>query len=329
MSRGPLIDEGALAEALIDGHIGGAALDVLEQELAGRRGPNPQRTEHAPFPAPRVVLSGVGEANAYDVHRRYGGLSRWTASAGRAAGRGSRLRDRGVIEIDLGNVRDYLTLQRVDSTPALNANMVELEWGISNVVMRVDLPDRSFVLEQSAAPTAGGGEWEFDRRRTLIERDCMVFSSELVPAGSVPTELFCDEANFVLAMSCAPEGGMLWKQALMNGDVDMQAAERAAELLSSIAQPLRPAISGPRLSSAIRLRSYRVASIPITGRRRRRIRTWPPSFTRKQTACLPPVRRSCTGTLAQRTSSYTTTTSCFWTSRRLTLGTRHSTRRSA
>ena len=49
VSRGPLIDETALAEALVDGHIGGAGLDVLEQEPPGKGA--------AILAAPNVVLS--------------------------------------------------------------------------------------------------------------------------------------------------------------------------------------------------------------------------------------------------------------------------------
>jgi D-3-phosphoglycerate dehydrogenase / 2-oxoglutarate reductase len=49
VSRGPLIDEGALAEALVDGHIGGAGLDVLEQE--------PPQNDAPILSAPNVILS--------------------------------------------------------------------------------------------------------------------------------------------------------------------------------------------------------------------------------------------------------------------------------
>lgn len=48
-ARGSLVDEAALAEALIAGHLGGAALDVLEGEP-----PNPVSPI---FSAPNVLLT--------------------------------------------------------------------------------------------------------------------------------------------------------------------------------------------------------------------------------------------------------------------------------
>ena len=48
-ARGSLVDENAVAAALVDGHLGGAALDVLEGEP-----PNP---ESPIFNAPNVLLT--------------------------------------------------------------------------------------------------------------------------------------------------------------------------------------------------------------------------------------------------------------------------------
>jgi D-3-phosphoglycerate dehydrogenase / 2-oxoglutarate reductase len=49
VSRGPLIDQNALVEALVEGHIGGAGLDVLEEE--------PPPASAAILKAPNVILS--------------------------------------------------------------------------------------------------------------------------------------------------------------------------------------------------------------------------------------------------------------------------------
>lgn len=105
--------------------------------------------------------------------------------------------------------------------------------GISNVVLRVSWDDRCVVLKQSLPKLRVTADWPFVRRRTLIERDCLALLARIVP-GSVPDVLWCDEQRYVLAMSCVPSGGELWKSALMSGHVDRSAAGRAGELLADI-----------------------------------------------------------------------------------------------
>lgn len=138
-----------------------------------------------------------------------------------------------MIEITLQNVRPYLR-ERGFIPPSCVPTVEELGWGISNVVMRVSWEGECFVLEQSRPKLRVADDWAIDRRRILIERDCMVFLSELLSPGSTPVVRFCDDENFVLGMSCAPSGGILWKEALLDGQVDMQAVSRAGRLLAGI-----------------------------------------------------------------------------------------------
>ena len=138
-----------------------------------------------------------------------------------------------MIELSLENVRAYLVQHQLVE-PRSQPGISELGWGISNLVLRVDVPSGAFVLKQSLPKLRVAEDWEYDRRRTLIERDCMVLLGQLLPPGSVPTVLYCDEENYVLVMTHAPKGGVLWKQALMEGTVEVGAAERAGKLLASI-----------------------------------------------------------------------------------------------
>lgn len=114
------------------------------------------------------------------------------------------------------------------------AEVEPLGWGISNVVLRVRTGDECFVIKQSLPRLRVETVWEFDRRRIYVERDCMDYLGSILPPGSVPAVRFSDPDNFVFAMSCAPPGGVLWKEALLRGDVDEGAAERAGALLAEL-----------------------------------------------------------------------------------------------
>lgn len=110
----------------------------------------------------------------------------------------------------------------------------ELGGGISNAVFKVVAgPDR-FVVKQSLARLRVADEWWFDRRRNWIERDCLRYLTAILPPGSVPSVRFSDDANYIFAMSCAPEGGVVWKEALLSGHCDTLTARRCAVLLASI-----------------------------------------------------------------------------------------------
>jgi 5-methylthioribose kinase len=138
-----------------------------------------------------------------------------------------------MFEITPDNARAYL-VQRGLIAPQAPAQIEPLGWGISNVVIQVTLPDDGFVFKQSLPKLRVADDWPFDRARIFVERDCMALLGELLPPGSVPRVRFTDEANYVFGMSLAPAGGVLWKQALLEGQIDPATAGRAGTLLAAI-----------------------------------------------------------------------------------------------
>jgi aminoglycoside phosphotransferase (APT) family kinase protein len=106
-----------------------------------------------------------------------------------------------------------------------------LSGGISNIVLRIAWPEACIVVKQSLPQLRVAEEWTFDRARLLIERDCMATLGTLLPAGSVPDVVFCDEDRYVLGMTCAPPGGEVWQDALLAGRVDVATAGRVGALL--------------------------------------------------------------------------------------------------
>jgi aminoglycoside phosphotransferase (APT) family kinase protein len=109
----------------------------------------------------------------------------------------------------------------------------ELGGGVSNIVLQVETKDGCLVFKQSLPKLRVAEEWLFDQRRIVNERRCIELLSDMLP-GSAPEVRFADDQNFVFAMTCAPAGGRIWKQALLDGDADPLGAERAGALLAQM-----------------------------------------------------------------------------------------------
>lgn len=138
----------------------------------------------------------------------------------------------GVLELSTDNIESYLRERGViDGGPAV---VETLGWGISNAVFKVRTRAGCVVVKQPSPRLRVDAVWEWDRSRILVERDCMAYLGGILPVGAVPTVRFSDETNFVLGMSCAPSGGVLWKEALLRGEIDIGAARRAGALLAEI-----------------------------------------------------------------------------------------------
>lgn len=139
-------------------------------------------------------------------------------------------REAATVELTLANVGDYLRERNlVDGTQDVKLEL--LAGGISNTVVMVVLATDCFVVKQSLPKLRVDQDWFFDRRRIFVETDCMATLGHLLPPGCVPKVRFSDRDNFVLGMSCAPDGGKTWKQSLLAGTVDLEAADRAGRLL--------------------------------------------------------------------------------------------------
>ena len=136
-----------------------------------------------------------------------------------------------MFELTTENVEDYLRRTGVilRNTPVAAKPM---GWGISNIVLQVKLPYECMVIKQSLPKLRVKDEWLFDQSRIIIEHRCMALMGTLLPPECVPLVRFIDDANFIFGMSCVPEGGVLWKEALIQGQVDLQAAANAGTLLA-------------------------------------------------------------------------------------------------
>jgi 5-methylthioribose kinase len=138
------------------------------------------------------------------------------------------------VSVELSRDTALAFLERAGLAAEESAPVEALGWGISNTVIRVGSGDGCVVLKQALARLRVEAEWLFDQDRIFVERRCIDYLAGVLPPGSVPAVRFADDENFLFGMSCAPSGAVLWKEALLQGQVDLEAARLAGRLLAQI-----------------------------------------------------------------------------------------------
>lgn len=137
-----------------------------------------------------------------------------------------------MIELTADNAADYLRQHGwIGEEPA---RIEAMGGGVSNAVLRVETPDRLFVLKQSRPQLRTRDAWFSDLERVYREQEVMQALAPLLPPGTVPEILFTDRANYVFAMAHAPRGAKVWKQQLLAGDIDFPVGEHAGRILGRI-----------------------------------------------------------------------------------------------
>lgn len=104
--------------------------------------------------------------------------------------------------------------------------------GISNRVIRVTWDGGCLVAKQPLPRLRVEADWAFSLDRAEVEERCMRYLGHILPPGSVPKVLYSDRTDHVFAMTCAPGGGEVWKDALLRGEIDESTAVRAGSLLA-------------------------------------------------------------------------------------------------
>jgi 5-methylthioribose kinase len=121
----------------------------------------------------------------------------------------------------------------------------ELSGGVSNVVLRVDVSgEPPFVIKQCRERLRVAMEWRAPLDRIWTERATLDLLHSILPAGMVPTVLFEDRAEYLFAMTCAPDDAVTWKAQLMAGEIDTAIAARLGTILGTIhaEAPREPAL---------------------------------------------------------------------------------------
>ncbi len=122
-----------------------------------------------------------------------------------------------MLELTPENALDYLrSTARLGPGPA---RVEAMGWGVSNAVLRVETPERLFVLKQSRPQLRTRDAWFSDIARVYREQEVMQVLRPLLPKEVVPEVLWSDRENYVFAMSHAPPDAQVWKEVLLDGAI--------------------------------------------------------------------------------------------------------------
>ncbi len=148
-------------------------------------------------------------------------------------------------EIDESSALDYLReTGRVESDERIAIR--ELAGGVSNMVLLVERPDRpgeDFVLKQGRAQLRTRQPWFASLERVWREAEVLRACHALLAERSawrarfqavVPRILFEDREQYLFAMTPAPRPHKAWKDELLAGTSNEQAALAAGELLGTL-----------------------------------------------------------------------------------------------
>ncbi len=141
-----------------------------------------------------------------------------------------------MLELGPDNLIHYMReTGRLSSEEAAKSYAEALSGGVSNVVMRVTVPGREdFVVKQSRAQLRTQTAWFSQPERIWRERDVLDVLSRVTPPGLVPKLLFEDRDNFLFAMEAIPREHVVWKTALLAGEVDASIGRRLGEVLAAV-----------------------------------------------------------------------------------------------
>jgi aminoglycoside phosphotransferase (APT) family kinase protein len=137
-----------------------------------------------------------------------------------------------------GNVGDYLVEHGLwpRGVPLF---IRELGGGVSNTVLLVEGEasegtKKRWVVKQSLEKLRVQEDWRSERRRIFREAAAIQALGPVLGQAAVPQVVHIDRENYLFVMTAAPPRSRMWKEALLEGQVDLSVARQAGTLLALI-----------------------------------------------------------------------------------------------
>jgi 5-methylthioribose kinase len=164
---------------------------------------------------------------------------------------------------DFAQLLDYLRdARRIDPTEL--PSIRKLSGGVSNKTLLLIRPGgESWVIKQALSKLRVQSDWFSDPARIQVEANGLRYLPRVTPKGSIPSLLFEDTAENLLAMEAVLEPHQNWKQQLLGGEIEPQFFGQFAKLLGSIhresfglRQELEPVFANKQFFKTLRLEPY-------------------------------------------------------------------------
>ncbi|TAM83197.1 MAG: aminoglycoside phosphotransferase family protein [Acidobacteria bacterium] len=126
----------------------------------------------------------------------------------------------------------YLAHRGLANDPA-ELSIRELGGGVSNFVSLIEGPGIRWVAKQSLGKLRVKDNWTSQRERIFREAAAIESLGPILD-GAVPQVVHVDRENFLFVMTAAPEGAVVWKKSLLDGQVRMEVAKAAGRLLAAM-----------------------------------------------------------------------------------------------
>jgi 5-methylthioribose kinase len=140
------------------------------------------------------------------------------------------------VLLSASNVQDYLADHGLWPRGA-PACIHELGGGVSNTVLLIEGEaaggvEKRWVVKQSLEKLRVQDDWRSERRRIFSEAEAIQALRPVLGQAAVPQVVHIDRENYLFVMTAAPPGSVMWRELLLDGQVDMGVARQAGKLLA-------------------------------------------------------------------------------------------------
>ncbi len=135
--------------------------------------------------------------------------------------------------ISPGNLPTYLREHEL-LEPASEIQIRELGGGVSNIVLLVEADGVRWVAKQSLGKLRVEADWWSSRERIFREADSLEALGPHLGESTLPSVIHRDPDHYFFIMTAAPEGSRMWKNLLLEGQVDSRIARRAGTTLAQL-----------------------------------------------------------------------------------------------